>query len=266
MTAALSSEDRLASNTANTANTAEFPPATGDGPNDREAGQTPKPGVFAAFWFWFTLGWMSFGGAGTQVSMMYDEFVEKRRWISPHRFTHALSYCMILPGPEAQQLSIYLGWLMHGPLAGIIAGLLFLIPSFLIMTAFGGLYVLYGQIPELQALLYGLKPAILAIVLSACFRLGQRVLVGKLWWAVMLMSMVLLQFGANFITVILAASLLGWIAHLFASRPITGLPETLTRHTVAHQPPHWAALPACPSTLGSKPTGRGNQPSLHPRR
>ena len=237
MTAALSSEDRLASNTANTANTAEFPPATGDGPNDREAGQTPKPGVFAAFWFWFTLGWMSFGGAGTQVSMMYDEFVEKRRWISPHRFTHALSYCMILPGPEAQQLSIYLGWLMHGPLAGIIAGLLFLIPSFLIMTAFGGLYVLYGQIPELQALLYGLKPAILAIVLSACFRLGQRVLVGKLWWAVMLMSMVLLQFGANFITVILAASLLGWIAHLFASRPITGLPETLTRHTVAHQPP-----------------------------
>ncbi len=231
MTAAVSSEDRLASNPA------EFPPARGDGPKDREAGQTPKPGVLAALWFWFALGWMSFGGAGTQVSMMYEEFVEKRRWISPHRFTHALSYCMILPGPEAQQLSIYLGWLMHGPLAGIVAGLLFLIPSFLIMTAFGGLYVLYGQIPELQALLYGLKPAILAIVLSACIRLGQRVLVGKLWWAVMLISIGLLQFGASFITVILAAGLLGWIAHLFASRPIAGLPESLTRHTVASQPP-----------------------------
>ena len=231
MTAGVSSEDRLASNPA------EFPPARGDSPKDREAGQTPKPGVLAAFWFWFALGWMSFGGAGTQVSMMYEEFVEKRRWISPHRFTHALSYCMILPGPEAQQLSIYLGWLMHGPLAGIVAGLLFLIPSFLIMTAFGGLYVLYGQIPELQALLYGLKPAILAIVLSACIRLGQRVLVGKLWWAVMLTSMVLLQFGASFITVILAAGLLGWIAHLFASRPIAGLPESLTRHTIASQPP-----------------------------
>ena len=164
-------------------------------PQIKMAGKSKSLGVLAAFWFWFTLGWMSFGGAGTQVSMMYEEFVEKRRWISPHRFTHALSYCMILPGPEAQQLSIYLGWLMHGPLAGIIAGLLFLIPPFLIMTAFGGLYVLYGQIPELQALLYGLKPAILAIVLSACIRLGQRVLVGKLWWAVMLMSVALLQLG-----------------------------------------------------------------------
>ncbi|MGA1553795.1 MAG: chromate transporter, partial [Burkholderiaceae bacterium] len=227
----LSPEDSLA------ARPTEFGPASGDGPTDQNGGQVKKPGVLAAFWFWFTLGWMSFGGAGTQVSMMYEEFVEKRRWISPHRFTHALSYCMILPGPEAQQLSIYLGWLMHGPLAGIIAGLLFLIPPFLIMTAFGGLYVLYGQIPELQALLYGLKPAILAIVLSACIRLGQRVLVGKLWWAVMLMSVALLQLGASFITVILAAGLLGWAAYLFASRPITGLPTTLTRHTVAHQPP-----------------------------
>ena len=231
MTTVLSPEDSLA------ARPTEFGPASGDGPTDQNGGQAKKPGVLAAFWFWFTLGWMSFGGAGTQVSMMYEEFVEKRRWISPHRFTHALSYCMILPGPEAQQLSIYLGWLMHGPLAGIIAGLLFLIPPFLIMTAFGGLYVLYGQIPELQALLYGLKPAILAIVLSACIRLGQRVLVGKLWWAVMLISVALLQLGASFITVILAAGLLGWIAYLFASRPITGLPTTLTRHTVAHQPP-----------------------------
>jgi chromate transporter len=206
-------------------------------PGGSKENQDSKPGVLSAFWFWFTLGWMSFGGAGTQVSLMYEEFVEKRRWISPHRFTHALSYCMILPGPEAQQLSIYLGWLMHGPLAGIIAGLLFLIPSFLIMTAFGGLYVLYGQIPELQALLYGLKPAILAIVLSACIRLGQRVLMGKLWWVVMLISMGLLQLGASFVTVIVAAGLLGWIAYLFSSRPITGLPESLSRHTVAHQPP-----------------------------
>ncbi len=205
--------------------------------SDALAQQAPKPGLFAALWFWFTLGWMSFGGAGTQVSMMYEEFVEKRRWISPHRFTHALSYCMILPGPEAQQLSIYLGWLMHGPLAGIVAGLLFLIPSFLIMTAFGGLYVLYGQIPELQALLYGLKPAILAIVLSACIRLGQRVLVGKLWWAVMLLSVALLQLGASFVTVIVVAGVVGWTAYLFASRPITGLPASLTRHTVDQQPP-----------------------------
>ena len=231
MTTVLSPEDSLA------ARPTEFGPASGDGPRDQNGGQVKKPGVLAAFWFWFTLGWMSFGGAGTQVSMMYEEFVEKRRWISPHRFTHALSYCMILPGPEAQQLSIYLGWLMHGPLAGIIAGLLFLIPPFLIMTAFGGLYVLYGQIPELQALLYGLKPAILAIVLSACIRLGQRVLVGKLWWAVMLISVALLQLGASFITVILAAGLLGWAAYLFASRPITGLPESLTRHTEASPTP-----------------------------
>ncbi|MGA0892307.1 MAG: chromate transporter, partial [Burkholderiaceae bacterium] len=89
----LSPEDSLA------ARPTEFGPASGDGPTDQNGGQVKKPGVLAAFWFWFTLGWMSFGGAGTQVSMMYEEFVEKRRWISPHRFTHALSYCMILPGP-----------------------------------------------------------------------------------------------------------------------------------------------------------------------
>ena len=133
MTAVVSQQD---GQEALLAKPAALGPASSNTPEG--SNQDSKPGVLSAFWFWFTLGWMSFGGAGTQVSLMYEEFVEKRRWISPHRFTHALSYCMILPGPEAQQLSIYLGWLMHGPLAGIIAGLLFLIPSFLIMTAFGG--------------------------------------------------------------------------------------------------------------------------------
>jgi chromate transport protein ChrA len=103
---------------------------------------------------------------------MHRELVERRRWISDGRFLHALNYCMVLPGPEAQQLATYLGWLTHGSLGGIAAGLLFVLPSLLIMIGIGSLYVLFGQLPEVQALLYGVKPAVLAIVLAACLRLG----------------------------------------------------------------------------------------------
>ncbi|NDF04252.1 MAG: chromate transporter, partial [Betaproteobacteria bacterium] len=122
--------------------------------------------LWAALRLWATLGWTSFGGPAAQIAMLQAELVEKRRWISPHRFLHALNYCMVLPGPEAQQLATYMGWLLHGPWGGIASGALFVLPSLLIMMVFGTLYVSFGELPEVQALLYGLKPAVLAIVLA----------------------------------------------------------------------------------------------------
>ena len=164
---------------------------------------------------------------------MHRELVEKRRWVSDGRFLHALNYCMVLPGPEAQQLATYLGWLTHGALGGIAAGLLFVLPSLVIMCVIGSLYVLYGQLPEVQALLYGIKPAVLAIVLAACVRLGQRVLRGPFWWGIAVGALAGLLIGLSFITIITVAGLVGWVTHLLSRTPIRGL-ETFSR---LKQPP-----------------------------
>lgn len=154
---------------------------------------------------------------------MHREFVEKRRWISDGRFLHALNYCMVLPGPEAQQLATYLGWLTHGSLGGILAGVLFVLPSLLIMIGAGTLYALYGAMPQVQAVLYGVKPAVLAIVVVACVKLGQRVLRGPLWWGIAAGALIGLLLGLSFITIIVLAALVGWLAHLLSRHPIKGL-------------------------------------------
>ncbi len=172
---------------------------------------------------WFKIGLISFGGPAAQIALMHQELVEKRRWISDGRFLHALNYCMVLPGPEAQQLATYLGWLTHGAVGGIAAGVLFVLPSLLIMIGVGSLYVLYGQLPEVQALLYGIKPAVLAIVLAACIRLGQRVLRGPLWWGIAIAALLGLLIGLSFITIIVLAAFTGWITHLLSKTPIRGL-------------------------------------------
>lgn len=158
---------------------------------------------------------------------MHRELVERRRWVSDGRFLHALNYCMVLPGPEAQQLATYLGWLSHGAIGGILAGILFVLPSLVIMIAVGSLYVLYGQLPEIQALLYGIKPAVIAIVFAACLRLGQRVLRGPLWWGIAAGALVGLLIGLSFITIISIAALVGWLTHLLSRTPIKGL-ETMS--------------------------------------
>jgi len=172
---------------------------------------------------WFKIGLISFGGPAAQIALMHRELVEKRRWISDGRFLHALNYCMVLPGPEAQQLATYLGWLTHGAIGGIMAGLLFILPSLVIMIGVGSLYVIYGQLPEIQALLYGIKPAVLAIVLAACIRLGQRVLRGPFWWGIAAGALAGLLSGLSFITIILIAAFIGWATHLLSKTPIRGL-------------------------------------------
>lgn len=156
----------------------------------------PPPSVSAkeAFLFWLKLGFISFGGPAGQIAIMHEELVERRHWISERRFLHALNYCMLLPGPEAQQLATYLGWLMHCTTGGVIAGLLFILPSLLLLILLSWVYLRFGQLTEVSAVLYGIKPAVVAIVLFAAYRIGSRALKNVVLW-----TLAALAFGAIFI-------------------------------------------------------------------
>ena len=143
----------------------------------------PAPVSFReALRFWWKLGWISFGGPVGQIAIMHEELVTRRRWISEKRFLHALNYCMVLPGPEAQQLATYIGWLMHGSRGGIAAGALFVLPSLFILITLSWLYMAFGHLPVLAALLWGIKPAVVAIVLAAAWRIGKRALKNRWLW------------------------------------------------------------------------------------
>ena len=145
----------------------------------------PAPVPFGeAFRYWLKLGFISFGGPAGQISIMHQELVEKRRWISEHRFLHALNYCMVLPGPEAIQLAIYIGWLMHGVLGGVVAGVLFFLPSLILLIGLSWVYLVFGQVPLVAGVLYGIKPAVTAIVVFAAYRIGSKALKNGVLWSV----------------------------------------------------------------------------------
>jgi chromate transporter len=136
-----------------------------------------------ALLFWLKLGFISFGGPAGQIAVMHHELVEKRRWISERRFLHALNYCMLLPGPEAQQLATYIGWLMHRTWGGIVAGALFVLPSLFLLIALSWIYLAFGNAPVVAGVLYGIKPAVTAIVAFAAWRIGARILCNPAMWA-----------------------------------------------------------------------------------
>src|SRR5256885_1373250 len=127
-----------------------------------------------AFLFWLKLGFISFGGPTGQIAIMHQELVERRKWISNARFLHALNYCMILPGPEAQQLAVYVGWLLHRTWGGVVAGSLFVLPSIFVLWALSYVYVAFGNVPWIAAIFYGLKPVVMAIVAAAVIRIGKK--------------------------------------------------------------------------------------------
>ena len=141
-----------------------------------EAAPPAPVSLLEAFRYWLRLGFISFGGPAGQISLMHTELVERRRWISEHRFLHALNYTMVLPGPEAQQLATYIGWLMHGTLGGIMAGVLFVLPSLGILIALTWIYLVFGDVPVVAGVLYGIKPAVTAIVVFAAYRISSRAL------------------------------------------------------------------------------------------
>ncbi|KAF1020724.1 MAG: putative chromate transport protein [Paracidovorax wautersii] len=163
--------------------------------------------------FWLKLGFISFGGPAGQIAIMHTELVERRRWISERRFLHALNYCMLLPGPEAQQLATYIGWLMHRTWGGVVAGGLFVLPSLLVLIALSWLYVAYGDVPAVAGLFYGIKPAVTAIVLHAAWRIGSRVLKNGLLMGVAAAAFVgIFALALPFPLIVAAAALFGWLA------------------------------------------------------
>lgn len=169
-----------------------------------------SPTLRRAMRYWLRLGFLSFGGPGGAIGIMHLDLVERLRWIPERRFLHALNYTMVLPGPEAQQLATYIGWLLHGRLGGLIAGILFVLPSLVMIIVLAWLYRTYGEVPWVAALLYGVKPAVLAVLLCAIWRIGSRVLHSPLLWAVAVAAFVaLFLFGVAFPLVILAALLVG---------------------------------------------------------
>ena len=171
-----------------------------------------------AFRFWLKLGFISFGGPAGQIAIMHQELVEQKRWISERRFLHALNYCMLLPGPEAQQLATYIGWLMHRTWGGIVAGGLFVLPSLVILIVLSWLYMAYGNVPAVAGLLYGIKPAIVAIVLAAAWRIGTRALKHPALWAISLAAFVALLFNLPFPLVVIAAGVIGIAGGRFVPR------------------------------------------------
>ena len=179
-------------------------------PEDRQSAPTPVS-LWEAFVYWLKLGFVSFGGPAGQISMMHTELVERRRWISEHRFLHALNYTMVLPGPEAQQLATYIGWLMHGTLGGIMAGMLFVLPSLVILIVLTWIYLEYGNVPVVAGILYGIKPAVTAIVLFAAYRIGSKALRNGVLWAMAAAAFVaIFAMRVPFPYIVLAAGIIGY--------------------------------------------------------
>lgn len=186
--------------------------------------------------FWFKLGFISFGGPAGQIAIMHKELVEEKRWISENRFLHALNYCMVLPGPEAQQLAIYIGWLLHRTWGGVVAGVLFVLPSLFILIALSYVYVVFGNVPWVAALLYGIKPAVAAIVVQAVHRIGSKTLktptTAPLLWGVAVLSFLAIYFlHLSFPIIIICAGLIGILGAKFAAKQFS----TSTKHASANQ-------------------------------
>jgi chromate transporter len=201
----------------------------------RRVAMSPRPRVsFAeAFRFWVKLGFISFGGPAGQIAIMHRELVERRRWLSEERFLHALNYCMLLPGPEAQQLAIYIGWLMHRAWGGIVAGAFFVIPSIFVLLALSYIYAVYGNIPSVAGLLAGFKPVVVAIVVEAILKIGKRAIKRSAHLSIAVAAFVAIYFfQVPFPVIVLAAALIGLIGARFWPRTFTVQPSAPKAATI----------------------------------
>ena len=163
---------------------------------------------------WTRIALLSFGGPAGQIAVMHRELVEERRWVSEARFLHALNYCMLLPGPEAQQLATYIGWLMHRTPGGLVAGSLFVLPGVIALMVLSWIYVIWGEVTVVAGLFFGLKAAVLAVVIEAVLRVGRRALKTRLAVVIAGLAFVaLFAFAVPFPLVVLAAALIGVAAH-----------------------------------------------------
>jgi chromate transporter len=170
-----------------------------------------------AFWYWLRLGFVSFGGPAGQIAIMHRDLVERKRWISERRFLHALNYCMVLPGPEAQQLATYIGWLMHRTWGGIIAGGLFVLPSLFILIALSWIYLAHGDVPAIAGVLYGIKPAVTAIIVFAAYRIGSRTLRNGALIAIAAAAFIaIFALNVPFPAIVVSAGIIGYLGGRYA--------------------------------------------------
>ncbi|MSQ59908.1 MAG: chromate efflux transporter [Betaproteobacteria bacterium] len=176
-----------------------------------------SPTFKQALRFWLWLGFVSFGGPAGQIAIMHRELVERRRWISERRYLHALNYCMLLPGPEAQQLATYMGWLMHRTWGAIVAGGLFVLPSLVILIVLSWIYVAFGHLPVIAGVFYGIKPAVTAIVVQAAHRIGSRALRNNALWAIAAAAFAaIFLLHVPFPWIVLAAAVVGYLGGKYA--------------------------------------------------
>jgi chromate transporter len=193
------------------------------GPSAESPAKAELPTLAEATRVWARIGLLSFGGPAGQIALMHKELVEDRRWIGEERFLHALNYCMLLPGPEAQQLAVYIGWLMHRTLGGLIAGLLFILPGAAVMLGLSILYVLYREVPLVDGLFFGIKAAVLAVVVEAGLRISRRALKNRAMVALAIAAfLAIFLFKVPFPAIILAAGLIGWAGHRWLPRVFGG--------------------------------------------
>src|SRR5205085_4705844 len=195
---------------------------------------------------WLKLGFISFGGPAGQIAIMQTELVDRRKWISQAHFLHALNFCMLLPGPEATQLAIYIGWLLHKTWGGIAAGALFVIPSIFVLWTLSFIYAAYGNIPWIAAVFYGLKPAVTAIVLTAVIRIGRKSLKNEVMWALAALAFIAIYFfKAPFPAIVLSAGIIGFLGGLLwkskfdssGAKELTGSPSFVIGDD-EESPPH----------------------------
>ncbi len=207
---------------------------------DVTADDRPPVSFAEACRYWLKLGFVSFGGPAGQISIMHTELVERRRWISDRRFLHALNFTMVLPGPEAQQLATYIGWLMHGTSGGIVAGTLFVLPSLVLLIALSWIYMAWGDLAIVAAVLYGVKPAVTAIVVFAAWRIGRRALHSAPLAAIAIAAFVgLFVLDIPYPLIVIGAGIAGWIGSRVAPAAFALAPA----HTAA-------VLPAAPAFIG----------------
>ena len=201
--------------------------------------QPPKVSWREALKFWWWLGCMSFGGPAGQIALMHEELVVRRRWMSEKRYLHALNYCMLLPGPEAQQLATYMGWLMHGTRGGIAAGALFVLPSLVLLIVLSWAYAAWGQHPWGQALLWGLKPAVTALVLQAAHRLALRTLKARWLWVLAVLALLGMLWGLPVAMIILGAAATGYVVSRQALSPPAPDAKAASATPAASSAPAW---------------------------
>ena len=211
---------------------------------DRATTDQPRTVAFSeAFAYWLRLGFVNFGGPAGQIAMMYRDLVEKRRWISEQRFLNALNFCMVLPGPEAQQLAIYIGWLLHRTPGGLAAGILFVLPSVFILLGLSYVYAAFGSLPAIAGILSGLQAVVVAIVLAAVLKIGRRALRTPLHMAIAAAAFAGIYFlGVPYPAIVIGAGLVGLAANW---KPIEAA------QTVEDQDPSAAPRSTLPARSGS---------------